>query len=439
MEIQPLPSQPPVQRTDGNALALRLNQRVRAEVLQVLGEQVLLDVNGTQITARVVGADVAELLNQGAQAQFVIAGLQQDVITLKLLKGEQGAEQAPSTALLINNLLKGLGLQSDAMNTEIARALLSQQLELSPKLFAEMRDLLAQMPAWTERDAAFAAALKAAGLPLTLETLALAKYDVSQLGQLLAELKINLGSVANSANQAQQSAALARLALSSLAQLSIDWGQPPGELAGRLQSFLSQLGRSVENLLVDTALRELPDNLLLSLQRLSQALIGKGEANVGRQLKEFTGGLRAIQLSNATGTSGVDTSQWLSFSLPLTDGAQSNKTHMAQLRIAYDQDVSEQAINPQQTRMLLQVDLEGDEYLQVDFSIVGKQMGGEVRASSDTLVGFAQNEFASLEAGLSGLGYTLNTPRYAVKPANDGSPVVMDTTMPFDRIKDRMA
>ena len=436
MDIQALPNQQPVQRTDAGGLALRLNQRVRAQVLDVLGEQVLLDVNGTQMTARVVGADVAELLNQGAQAQFVVAGLNQEAITLKLLGGEQTAEQAPSTALLISNLLKSLGIQSDGANTEIAHALLNQKLELSPQLFAEMQELLAQLPNWTQKDVAFAAALKAAGLPLTPDTLALAKQDIAQLGQLLAELQNSLNNMAHSPNQLEQEAALARLALAKLTQLPLDWGRMPEEIAGRLQTLLSQLGRSSENALGETLLKELPENLVLTLQRLMQVSTQKGDASTAKQLAEVVNSLRAMQLGNATWQAETDTPQWLSFSLPLMHAGQPGTAHTAHLRIAYNQDENDPAINPEQTRMVLQVDLENDEYVQVDVSIVGKQMGTHVKASSDALIGFAQTEYASLEEGLAKLGYDLNGPRYAVKANKGSSRSLLGTGLPLDRLAD---
>jgi len=90
--------------------------------------------------------------------------------------------------------------------------------------------------------------------------------------------------------------------------------------------------------------------------------------------------------------------------------------HTAFLRVAYRQDKekNERLIDPERTRLVLDIKLAPGELVTVDLSLVGKQVGALVTTSNATLGGLAEELLPEFEAGLSLSGFSLQTSKVQV-------------------------
>ena len=100
------------------------------------------------------------------------------------------------------------------------------------------------------------------------------------------------------------------------------------------------------------------------------------------------------------------------------------KFSSARLRIAHESKEDSSKINPAYTRLILQVDLEPGETVEVDLSLVGKQIRTSVMAPDPAWCDQAQSELPSLAEALNDLGYNLKDFQVGV-----GDP------QPFNRIQ----
>jgi hypothetical protein len=90
------------------------------------------------------------------------------------------------------------------------------------------------------------------------------------------------------------------------------------------------------------------------------------------------------------------------------------------VRVAYRSEGQTDRLDPNHTRLVLQVELENAQMLEVDLSVVGRQIGARVVASSGDLRESAEAELPGLAAGLTELGFNLKTARCDVGAATRG-------------------
>ncbi|MBI3761210.1 MAG: FecR domain-containing protein, partial [Chloroflexi bacterium] len=299
------------QRPDEIPIALRLNQRLAAEVLQIAADHVVLALEGVPVVARLTSPDQAAMLAERRVAQFIVRGLSDQSLTLQLVHPETAPPPPPASSLagLIPSLLEQAGLPVNPANTQIARALIERGLPVTPELVAELESALAglvehrrrvnefvdtrpgaQAAPWNQADAQAAAALRAAGLPLSPGTLALARTQPAPLAETLARLQAQLESLSALPLPPRQ-AELARGALETLAKIRVDWSQPAPALAAQLREAVAILGRAVEHDLAKllTAISDQSDRSADSALRLVNDLKG----GAGRGFLLSRGMLRA--------------------------------------------------------------------------------------------------------------------------------------------------
>jgi hypothetical protein len=423
----PLPL-PPVQRPDEVGLALRVNERIAAEVLRVEGDQVQLAMEGARFVARLTSPDQAAALAGRKMAHFIVRDTASPTVALQLLPPPGGlpggvAPQAGGPPDLAAALLPRAGLPADEATQWIARALLGRGLQVTPGLVAEFHLALAQIPGWGEQEARLAAALKSLGLPVTPGTIALAGSPLPSLAALLGNLRGQVEALLQQ-NQPSQLAELLREALRTLDALRVDWSDGTG-LAEKVRLAIGLAGRALERELSDSlpgrgnprGAAQPENSLLRALGALRRELAEAGLSAPGGQrladtIEGFLDGLRRMQLINVKPESAPERGQWLSLDVPLgvphaSGSPQAREGAQARLRIAVLADGADGPIDPANTHLVIQVDLGEGENLLVDCAVVNRRIGARVLASSEALRLAAEAELPGLRDGLAGLGYVL--------------------------------
>ena len=148
---------------------------------------------------------------------------------------------------------------------------------------------------------------------------------------------------------------------------------------------------------------------LLSLARLQQTLTELGKNEVAGAISDFLEDLRANQFLNAKQESIPGQEEWSEINFVVQGGGQkaTEEFSSVRLRVARERGNHVSKIDPASTRLILQVDLSPDKTVEVDLSILGKQVETLVTAPDPLWCEQAQSELPALEEALQGLGFTL--------------------------------
>lgn len=394
----------PINNTNGQNFDLRVFQRITAQVLSVAGTTAVLEVEGHPVVAQLTSADQSAVLSSQRTAQFVITQLGDNSVTLKLIKNEQtfpaGTAYGPDLA---ERFLENNNLPITTSNLWMTRALLRQNLPITPRTLKELQGALSEYGDWGEAEADLAAAIKAAGLPLTGQSLALSARRPAPTAQAFSQLMMTLAQAAKQ-NLPEELLKQLRSNLRFLNSLILERGGDSSRMADQLKAWAEAFGRSLENILlseIQNGAESISKNNLIELAKLQNLLEQFGKQETAQPLKEFLTDIRREQLMNVKSDS--PNTEWLEigFALPKTDREFSS----ARLRIA--RDGSAKAINPASTRLVLQVDLSPNETVEVDLAFAGKQIRSSVTSPNPAWCKQAQAELPSLTEALAELGYTL--------------------------------
>jgi hypothetical protein len=411
----------PLQAPATRELGLRPFQRVTAQVLAVTSSTATLSIEGHPVVAQLTSAEQAAALLSQNKAQFIVAKMTSEGITLKLVSNSQPQAAVPG-AETAACLLHEHNLPVTENNLALVCAMAKQQLPLTPAVLNELLGALSGLGKWGSAEAELAAALKAAGLPVTRQSLELASRQVAQTGEALGQLIASL----QAAGQNLPPELLKHINenLTLLDKLILNWGENPAELVKQLSKAVSVLGKSLENALLDN-----PEKSLLSLAELQQKLEQAGEKELAKLIDDFLSDLRQQQFMNLRSDSGRE--EWSQIGLALRNADE--KLSTAHLRIARQHGSSSEKVNPLFTRLVLQVDLEPGKTVEVDLSLAGKQVQSKVIAPDPFWCEQAQNELPSLEEALQQLGFHLKDVQIAVGepqslgiiPSPSGNPLLM--------------
>lgn len=422
-------------RTSDQTLQLNVNQRVTAEVLEVSGDQVSLVIQGIRVVGKLTSSDQAAMLSDRQTAQFIIRGMKDGVLQLQLLQQpsvstQSGFSLATPLLQLAQNLLALNEIEVNEANLMLSRALLSRGLPVSTDLMNELQQGLNSIPGWGQAHADLAASLKAAGMPISSGTLALAMEH----GPTLTEGSLKLQNMLSNLIESSHSPDIVRLAKQALEVLrngTINWDQPLPALMRDLPAAVSLWGKSLEaevagQLLSKGALSDGKDSVSgwMALTLLRTALEKQGNGAQVREIDHFLNALKQMQFLNTARSSDPGNPPWLTINLPLSstliqrnqDIAEQRQFFPAHLRVAYRSTGKDQAIDPENTRLILSIDLEEGEFLQADLSIIGKRLGAWMTVSSESLRARAESEIPSLQNGLEQIGMQLQFARCDVAP-----------------------
>lgn len=398
----PVTHTPAVARPAETPLALRVNQRLAAQVLGVQDDQVTLAINGARVVARLTNPDQAGALSERRVAQFVVRGLVDQTLALQLVTGADGKAitRYASGPELAAALLAEAGLPETAENLMLARALVGRNLPLNLGTLRELAALLESVSlnatGWTQADADAAATLKAAGLPLSPGALELVKASLPEAADALGQLATRLQALLKE-NLPGPLADSVRRALDLLKTLSLH-ADPSAQ---EVREAVTVLGRPLENVLAKLLADPNAERGLLTLAQLQHEL-ARSAAPLAKEaaadLARALDALRLMQLGNLPPERAA--THWLQFQLPLENAPP------ARLRIAGRPGKDGLArVDAARTRLVLQVPLEAGEMIEVDLSVLGKQVSAWVTATSDDLRLAAEAELPDLQSGLSALGF----------------------------------
>jgi hypothetical protein len=321
-------------------------------------------------------------------------------------------------------LLEQQNIPITANHLIIARAVLKKHLPVTPLLLNDISEVLSVFGTWGSKEAELAAGLKAVGLPLSPQSLELASRQAAQMGDSMARLMAKLTDmVAQDLPEELQRQLDSNLQL--LNSLMLEADGKPSQLAQQLKAVIDMLGRSLENV-VQEQIQDpgaLAEHNLVPLVRLQQSFEQAGKNELAYMISDFLKDLQQNQFLNVRPDRAPGQGEWSEIRLAIK-GLQQNaeeKFSSARLRIAREPDGGSSKINPAYTRLIFQVDLNPNETVEVDLSVVDKQIKTMVTAPDVSWCQQAQEELPELEQALKSLGFTLKDARVDVgKPQRFG-------------------
>lgn len=394
----------PAQRYD---LAFKPFTRVTAEILHVSEVQAVLSVDGYPMVAQLTSPEQAAALRGQKTARFIVSQVSPQEVTLKLVSSVPLAADPAGQELAVR-VLGQFGLPEDSANLTLARAILNRGLHVSVELFRSLRAVLDGLGEWGETEAGLAAAMSAAGLPITPESLALVLRQQRSLAEGIPELVALFRQLL--VEEKPITGPLKEMLLSSLQffeEVIVQWDASPAELAARLGRAVQLLGSSLEYHLeaqVSSGSPLWPEKSLITLGRLQALLVENGYEEVAGAIKAFLDDLRPLQLLNSA--ENARQGEILQFLLHLPGGDEAPERWLeARLHISRQFGREGRAGPPGSTGLTIQVDLEPGRVMQVALMLVEKRIRAVITAPEPELAVKAEKELPVLQAGLEHLGY----------------------------------
>jgi hypothetical protein len=413
-----IPGPPPVnsvQRSDESNLFLRVNQRVAGEILQVANDQVVLSIQGIQVVARLTTPEqMAELVDRRF-AQFVVKDASQSNVLLQLVETEikpstpEARLHPRSEPEFISGLLKQLGLQSDETTRLIARQMIRQGMQLNPETINDLRTVLSTMRNAGENEINLAVQLKSYGVPVNSGTIELMGKGPAEITLTITNLVKQLQALTNLPENLQEPVASA---IRILSQAVVQGDGATTELIKNLKNSITLLGKTIENELLKSTQgmgTELERGLMV-LSRLRTDMAARGNTGIAGDIDRLNDYLRLVHLPNAEPSTPGSQNQWFRLEIPvqyphLPGQNIDEDPHPARIKVAREADENGSRIDPRYTRLVIQVDLGPGQSVEVDLSIVAKQVGLTVTATSEFLRLAAESEYPQLKEDLDEIGF----------------------------------
>lgn len=425
-------SQPPVQERIDQFL--KVNQRIAGEILNISNEQVILAVNGVQIVAKMTSAEQLASLMEKRYAYFTVKDINENQITLQLATpAPVAAAQKPILSGSIGHvLLEQMGMAVDEGNLIVVQAALNRGLKITPELVNEIKQVLEGTPNWGSNEARLAAAIKSAGLPLTEGSLELAQNAIKEVNKNFVSIYSQLTQALNRPGVSQSQYQMIRSALAELQNVLIQGENSIENIEKNLQNSVKGIGVSLEkeiSKLLEPENRRAQmssiNSALFTLANLRHEIRSSGLGQLGAAIDNFLQGMRWMHFVNAEPEQPLAKGHWTQVDLPITFGyslinpQKADNIHNLQIRVAHEFDEEDgNRINPDYTRLVIQVDLEEDETIKVDLSIVSRMIGAEITASNQEICLKATEELDDFKSGLTNIGYTLKTSRVELGNTN---------------------
>lgn len=414
-----LPGPPPVsytQHPEEGDLFLRVNQRVAGEVLQVSDDQVVLSIQGVQVVAKLTTPEqVADLMDR-RNAQFIVKEINPQNILLQLVKSEpQADKQSPASVLnqqeteFLSDLLKQIGIAPDGTSKQLTQQLIRQGIQVTRETVHELLNALRYFPDAGDAEINLAVQLKSEGVPVTPSTLQLMAKGPAEISgtihHLIQQLKDLNDLPAGLQDQVSK-------AIRILSQSILQGDRPASELIQELKHSITLLGKTLEHeLLHPTGTGSELEQGLLALTRLRVQLVNEGHIGIAGDIDRLNDYLRVLHLPNAEPVASTPESQWLRMEVPVQYPAgnkisEETAPRPARIKIAREtgQDGCDQ-VDPNYTRIIVQVDLTPGQSIEVDLSVVARQIGLAITASNESVHNAAESELDRLIQDLKTSGY----------------------------------
>lgn len=458
-----------IQKPDNNlALALRVNQQITATILSLAKDRAVLSVRGVKVEARLSSPEQQGLLENLRQAQFLVKGVTNQAVKLQLVSSPTASTNGTTPALLSplylaslsKAMLSKFNLPQDDSNLQIVQSLLSRGMDVDAKLVKELRQTLDQTGVWDSRELNTAVQVKAAGLPLTASSIKMLLDNSPEISKVLLHLRDQLQQLLSSeknqnlasqlarptqqhqlsqldastqSTQQHQLPQMAKNVLNQLESFIVQWSNSSQSLQQGIQRALELISRSLEQDLAEVVLSgqkssilNNPETLMLSLAVLRSNAAQQGLTELTKAIDQFVEHFRSLQFINLPSQTEPSHGQWVQLDIPLyylpegTDGGRPgnmiDEYNKTRLRIAYrsgGQHASRE-VDPNYTRLVVQVDISPEETLDVDLSIANHKIGAVFTASSENIKRLAEEELPDLQEGFADIGYDLETSRFQV-------------------------
>jgi hypothetical protein len=427
---------PPIQ--DSVDQFLKVNQRIAGEILHISNEQVVLAVNGIQIVAKMTSSEQLALLMDKRYAYFIVKDISNNQITLQIANPVQ-TETSQKAIVSSNNLgqaiLEKFGIPADKGNLFIVQAALDHGIKITPELINDIKKALEPLAQWGSREANLAVAIKSAGLPLTQASLSLAQNAVKEIKTNFLVLYEQLEIALARPGISQKTYELLRSTQNILRDAIISSGNSNESIEKNLSGSIKNMGISLENDIskfLRPSLEKLQGNIFVSngrddeLSTMNGVLFALanlhhelGSTTLGKldsAIDNFIQGMRWMHFINVEPDHVLPKGQWTQFDLPITfnfqtaNHIQPDEIHELQIRVAHDNnEEAGNLINSEYTRLIIQVDLDPENIIKVDLSIVSTLVGAEITATNEDICLIASEELGEFQTGLANLGYTLKT------------------------------
>ena len=416
----------PINNTIDQNIGLRISQRVTAQIVSVTGTTAILEVDGHPVVAQLTSTDQAATLASQPSAQFIVTQLTDRSITLKFIRSEQAQPVIVGIVAngpeLAERMLESNNLPTTATNLTLTRALIKQQLPVTPELLSELKNALSEYGNLSEADADLAAAMKSAGLPVTAQSLALAARQPAQTAQALSKL---MNTLAQAASQEIPEELLQQLTtnLQTLRSLILTADGNSSRLADQLKAAVEAFGQSLENALlkqIQKSEKHISEKNLTSLMKLMQTLEQTDKQDAAHEVNEFLKDIHREQLMNVKPDPSRGYDEWAEIGFMIQSRQQQTEEKFSPARLRIAREPKENA----NTRLILQVDIEPNETVEVDLALAGKQVKTLVKFTDPAWCEQAQIELPSLTDALNELGYTLKDFQ-----------VDVETPQPFSRLQ----
>ena len=412
-----------IEKPGGTEVQLRTNQRVTAEILNVSGDQVDLMIRGVRVVGKLVSQEQSAELAGRQTAQFIVKGMVNGELQLKLLGELQAAPasvQDGQWLTLSKNLLHLISLPADTENILLAKALLKNNLPVTKNLMEELKMSLQTLGVWGDAEADMAAALKAGGFPISNGTLELAVQKLPNFNGNIQDLQIALQKFLGK-EASPEVRQMIQAGLQLLEGLRIDVSSTPEKMAEQIKNVISFFGKSIESNLASLLDGKAGQTLLATEDGKLNLLISMrsffAERNDAATVKLFDtliNSMRQMQFLNTAQISDPMDPPWLIVNLPINAGAlqQAQTKHPedqtpANIKISYQSGNKDKKIDPQDTRLILAFDLDNSSKITIDISMLGKKMGAWMTVSSEEWKSMVEEETPSFEAAMETLGYAV--------------------------------
>ena len=149
----------------------------------------------------------------------------------------------------------------------------------------------------------------------------------------------------------------------------------------------------------------------MALAKLRTELAARGFTSVAGDIDRLNDYLRLVHLSNTDSSDPRVQNQWFRLELPVHFQANPNASlrddlRPARLRISREKDGNGKSkVDPSYSRIVIQMDLSPTDSIEVDLSIVSKQIGLAITTTNNHIRDAAADELDSLKEGLNQIGY----------------------------------
>jgi len=397
-------------------LAFHLNEHVNAQVIQVYETQAVLEINGYPVVAKLTSKEQAAELLSHRSADFIITQWSADQITLKF-NNPSGAESDKSiqvqTTDLAMEIAKNIGLQGTDNEVQLIRLALLEHLPVTKEMVSQLLEAIDDSGINTATGIGLAVKLKAAGLPVTPESMQLVgKFSDLQTADAFRALLAEFQNVLAQFGEDQPLSVQVQNATQYLNAMIPDLSTDGDTISAGLQELFRFLGKPYERLLseqVDAGHGMGKDPFdLITLAQLGKEFRQSGQSAAANYVERFLELVRQNQFMNIKPDEVSGKGQWSEVTFCVQGPAdKGNQTYNAKVRISYRPEESSRRIDSEYTNLVLQVDLESGKEVEFNLSIYQKKVDAEVSSNDTSATALFKESLPEFGEVLNRLGYNV--------------------------------